>query len=732
MANITRLSIGGMSCAGCVSSVENALSSVAGTTNVLVSLGERTASVKGDVNADELIKVVRDAGYDAALLEDESDEAEKEADELREYRRLWYRAIVAGMIGALLFLSGMSGLLPPIEQSRPIWFGISLITLLVLVFVGGHFFRGAWHSILNRRANMDTLVSLGTGTAWLYSTLVVLFPAAFPSLARHAYFEAAVIIIALVSLGSALESKARGKTSLAIKKLVGLQPETASVIRDGVETEIAVGEITLDETIRIRPGGRIPVDGRIIQGESHVDESMLTGESIPVAKDEGSQLFGGTLNTSGSFLMLAERIGRDTALAQIVDQVRMAQASKPPIGRIVDKVTAVFVPVVLLIALLSALVWYLLGPEPQFSYAIVTLMTVLVIACPCALGLATPISIMVGIGRAAEKGVLIRNGDALQQASRVTTVVIDKTGTITEGKPTVTHLIPSDEYSEGDLLLFAAALESHSEHPIAKAIVEAAQGMSLPVVDQFEAVKGMGASGALDDGIVSIGNHAFMDESDIDVSLMKDTFSRLSEKGVTPVYVAVEKSLAGLIGVADKERPDSRSAIEQMHRQNLKLVMLTGDNRETAMSIAQNVGIDEVIADILPDGKADVVAKLQNQGKIVAMIGDGINDAPALARSDGGVALFTGTDVAVESADITLMRNSLDGLNSAISLSKATLGNIKQNLFGAFIYNVLGIPVAAGILFPAFGILLNPVFAAAAMSLSSVTVVSNALRLRSK
>ncbi|OOZ55426.1 heavy metal translocating P-type ATPase [Solemya velum gill symbiont] len=725
-----RLSIGGMSCAGCVASVQDALSSVDGAVEVDVSLGERTATITGKVDAGDLIGAVQKAGFEAALLQSEEDESAKEEAELKEYRTLWRRAIIAGCIGLLLFIPGMAGLIPPPQQAQGIWIGISLVTLLVLVFVGGHFFRGAWSAMQNRRANMDTLVSLGTGTAWFYSTLVVLFPNLFPTLARHAYFEAAVIIIALVSLGSALESKARGKTSKALKKLIGLQPKQASVIREGFEQKIPLAEVGLDETIRIRPGERIAVDGVVIDGDSFVDESMLTGEPIPVSKEKGDQLFAGTLNTSGSFLMRAKHIGRETALAQIIEQVRKAQASKPPIGRLVDRIAAIFVPVVVTIAIIAAAVWYLFGPQPQFGYAVVSFMTILVIACPCALGLATPISIMVGIGRAAGLGILIRSGDALQQAGRLTSVVLDKTGTITEGKPAVTHRLPIEGISESELMLLAAGLEQHSEHPIARAICDAVDKESIPQTDAFNSIRGQGVTATIEGQTARLGNALYMHESSVDISNQTETADELSGQGVTPVYVAKDKQLIGLIGIADSARKDSHEAISGMQQMGLKVIMLTGDNQRTAQAIAANVGIDKVIADVLPADKAAVISDLQSKGEIVAMVGDGINDAPALAKADVGIAMYTGTDVAIESAGITLMRQSLSGVSDAIALSKATLKNIKQNLFGAFIYNLFGIPIAAGILYPAFGLLLSPVFAAAAMSMSSVTVVSNALRLR--
>ena len=728
-----RLSISGMACAGCVSAVEQALQAVPGVSSAMANLAERTALVQGEgIDADTLIEAVRKGVYDAAELRGLDDESEKERRELAEYRRLWWRAIVAGGVGLVLFVGAMADLFPPLDQARLLWLGISAVTLGVLVFVGGHFFRGAWASLKAGRGNMDTLVALGTGTAWLYSTIVLLWPELVPAQARHAYFDAAVIIIGLVSLGSALESKARGKTSLAIKRLIGLQPKTALVIRNGKEQEIPVAEIGLEETIKIRPGDRIPVDGEVFEGESHVDESMLTGEPMPVQKKKGDTVFGGTLNAEGSFLMQATRIGRDTALAHIIESVRQAQASKPAIGRLVDKVAAVFVPVVVTVAIIAFIVWYAYGPEPQISYAVVVAMTVLVIACPCALGLATPISIMVGVGRAAEMGVLIRNGEALQRTGQLHTIVLDKTGTITRGHPAVTSLLPADGVSEDKLLGLAAGLEAGSEHPLAKAILSAAgeRGIEPPAIEGFEAVAGFGVQGRNGDDRLLLGKPGFMLREAVQLGGLATQGDELAAHGQTVVYLARNGKLVGMLGISDPVREDSAEAVARLKRPGLRVIMLTGDNRNTAESVGRQVGVDEVIAEVLPQDKQDKVAELQGRGQVVAMVGDGINDAPALARADVGIAMGCGTDVAIESADIALMRHTLMGVADAIALSRATQRNIWQNLFGAFVYNTLGIPVAAGVLYPFFGVLLSPVIAAAAMSMSSATVVSNALRLR--
>ncbi len=732
MSKQIRLSIAGMSCAGCVASVERSIEAVDGVDDAVVNLGERTAMISGEVAANTLIAAITKAGYGAAELKSLADESEKEKLELLEYRRLWNRAIVAGGIGLALFILGMGGFLPAIKESQATWLVVSFVSLMVLILVGGHFFRGAWMALKSGRGNMDTLVSLGTGTAWVFSTFIVIFPDSLPEQARHVYFEAAVIIIALVSLGSALESKARGKTSAAIKHLIGLQPSTARIIRNGVELELPVADIGLEETIRIRPGERIPVDGTVFEGSSHVDESMLTGEPMPVAKAINDKVVGGTLNTQGSFLMRATGIGEDTALARIIELVREAQSSKPQIGRLVDKVASIFVPIVILIALASLVTWYVIGPEPRLAYAIVSAMTVLVIACPCALGLATPISIMVGVGRAAELGVLIRNGEALQSASRLDTIVVDKTGTITEGKPRLTVIYPVNNFDESTALQYAGSLEAGSEHPLAMAILEAVSESDIEViqVSNFSALSGYGVDAHLENKKLRLGNHRFMMHNDIDTSSTKDRAKELSDAGATPVYLSVDQQLVALLGITDPARGDSGAAIKRLHDIGLKVIMLTGDNANTAQVIAKSVGIDQVIADVLPADKASKIIELQQLGHRVAMVGDGINDAPALAQSNVGIAIGSGTDVAIESADIVLMRNSINGVADAIALSRATLSNIKQNLFGAFIYNIFGIPVAAGALFPVWGILLSPIIAASAMSLSSVTVVTNALRLR--
>jgi Cu+-exporting ATPase len=728
----TRLSIGGMSCAGCVATVEGALRNTPGVTEASVNFAEHTATVSGDAAVEDLIKAVKDAGYEAAELKGAADEAEKEAAEMAHYRRLLVKSAVAAVIGLPLFLSGVFGAMPPLVEAQVFWLLVGAATLFVLYFSGGQFFTGAWKSFRAHNANMDTLIALGTGSAWAYSMIITVFPGTVPVAAQHVYFEAAAIIIALINFGSALEMRARGKTSEAIQRLIGLQPKTARVIRDGKEIDVPIEEVGLDETLRVRPGEKIAVDGVIIDGQYSVDESMLTGEPMPVKKAEGDEVAAGTINSRGTFLFRATRIGADTALARIIDMVRTAQNSKPAIGRLVDKVSSVFVPVVLLVAVATFIAWFNLGPEPRVSYTLVTTVTVLIIACPCALGLATPISIMVGVGKAAEYGVLIRNGDALQTAGKLNTVVLDKTGTVTEGHPAVTTIHSAGELSENELLAVAAAMETGSEHPLAQAVVDAAREKELELaeVQDFTAIAGHGISANVAGREVFFGNPKLMARQGIDITALQEPAQQMAQRAETPMFLAVDGRAAGIVAVSDPIKQDSRAAIERLHKLGIRVIMLTGDNRTTAEAVAARVGIDEVLAEVLPEDKQAKVAELQVDGTIIGMVGDGINDAPALARADVGFAIGTGTDVAIESADVTLMRGSLHGVADAIGVSRATVRNIKQNLFGAFIYNTLGIPVAAGVLYPFTGLLLNPIIAGAAMAMSSVTVVSNANRLR--
>ena len=729
------LAITGMSCAGCVTAVETALRGVPGVAEAQVNFADRTAQVTARVPAVTLIQAVRAAGYDAAELRDEaSADAEREAAEEIHHRRLIRNTVVAGALAAPLMVAEMVGWLPALATpaGQMFWIATGLLTLAAMVYSGGHFFTGAWRQFRHHNANMDTLIALGTGSAWFYSMLVALFPASVPSLARHAYFEAAVVIIALVNLGSTLESRARGKTSAAIRRLLGLRPKTARLIEGDQERDVPIETLGVGALIRVRPGEKIPVDGAIVTGHSTVDEAMLTGEPLPVVKQPGDPVTGGTVNQTGGFVFRATRVGTDTVLAHIIASVRQAQNSKPPIGRLADRVAALFVPSVLIVAVLAALAWFNFGPEPRIGYMLVTTLTVLIIACPCALGLATPISIMVGVGKAAEYGILIRDGAALQRAGQLTTIVLDKTGTVTTGRPTVTAVIVQPGFDETEVFRLAAGLEAGSEHPLAQAILDAARdrGLAIPAVERFAAIAGHGASGAVENRVLLAGNRRLLEEHGIDATPLHADAERLAAQGQTPVFVAVDGRAAGLLAIADPLKPDSIAAIARLRELGLRVVLLTGDHVATARAIATQAGIETVFAEVLPTAKADVIAGLQADGAVVGMVGDGINDAPALARADVGLAMGGGTDIAIESAGITLARGSLHGVADAIAISRATLGNIRQNLVGAFLYNTLGIPLAAGALYPATGLLLDPMLAGAAMALSSFTVVSNANRLR--
>ncbi len=739
----TELTLTGLHCASCVAKVEKALSSVAGVTAANVNLADRTALVAGTAATQELIIAVEAAGYGAGMVADgltstlagADQQLEQQAvEDRRRYRYLLTHTAIALGLGLPLMIWGMvTGEMEVNNtQEQLAWGMVGILTGLVLLFSGGHYFSGAWNALKHGSANMDTLVALGTGSAWLFSMVVVLFPDGLPASARHVYFEASAMIIGLINLGHALELRARGKTSEAVKRLLGLQAKTARVVRDGQEQDIPVEQVVKGDTIRVRPGEKIPVDGRVLEGNSFVDESMLTGEPMAVGKTVGDGVTAGTLNKQGTLLFSAEKVGSETALAQIIALVKKAQSTKMPIARLADRISAVFVPGVILIALIAAVVWYLVGPEPKIAHMLVVTTTVLIIACPCALGLATPMSVMVGVGKAAELGILIRQGDALQKASKLTTLVLDKTGTITEGKPAVTRLVVEEPHTEMALLTLTASLEQASEHPLAEAIVEhgKAQQCELMPVSDFQAVAGHGVSGRVEQRLVLLGNDKLMAGNGVDTAALTTVAEQLAQQGQTPMFVAVDGQLAGLIAVSDPIRSDSQSAIKRLHQLGVRVVMLTGDNQLTATAVARQVGIDEFYGDVLPTDKAQHVKQLQQQGQTVGMAGDGINDAPALAQADVGFAIGTGTDVAIESADVALMGASLHGVLDAIELSKATLDNIRQNLLGAFIYNTLGIPVAAGVLFPWTGMLLNPVIAGGAMALSSVTVVTNANRLR--
>lgn len=736
-ATTYHLMIEGASCASCVSKIEKALRAVYGVTKAEMNFAQRTVSVTGKVKDAALVTAIEIAGYQAKVDTSDSEQEaldEKDKADWAYYKKLMRDMTIALLLGVPLMIYGLviGEMTVNTTSERLVWFGIGLATLAVMYFSGKHFYVGAYNSLKNHSANMDTLIALGTGTAWLYSMVVVAVPELLPTMARHVYFEATAMIIGLINLGLALEIKARGKTSEAIKRLIGLQAKTARAIRGGNDVDIPIEDVMLQDLIRVRPGEKISVDGEVVEGHTAIDESMLTGEPMPVEKQEGDKVVAGTINKSGSIVFKANRVGKDTALAQIIKMVKKAQNSKPPIGRLADAISAYFVPVIMIIAVLSALAWLNFGPSPALVFAIVSATTVLIIACPCALGLATPMSVMVGVGKAAEAGVLIRNGEALQTASKITTMILDKTGTITEGEPKVTDVLLTKNYSRKEVLMLAASIEAGSEHPLAMAIVDSAkaQGIDAKKVDGFHSIPGKGVQASYEGKALLFGNEKLMKDKGVVIEQYIEKAQEFAQEAKTPMYFAINNTLAAIISVADPIKSDSITAIARLKKNGIRIIMLTGDNRLTASAIAKKVGIKEFVAEVMPEDKANKVAELQEEDEIVGMTGDGINDAPALAHANVGFAIGTGTDVAIESADITLMRGSLHGLADAIAVSKATLANIKQNLFGAFIYNVAGVPIAAGVLFPFFGVLLNPVFAGAAMAFSSLTVVTNANRLR--
>ena len=666
---------------------------------------------------------------------------EHEHGEVRDLSRKFWIALILTI--PVLFIA-MGHAIPGIDIERVIPKRISkwiefVLTTPVVLWAGGIFFTRAWRSILNRSLNMFTLIAVGVGAAYSYSVIAVLAPGIFPeSFRRHGdvdlYFEAAAVITALVLLGQLLEAKARSRTGQAIKALLGLAAKTAHRVRDGREEEIPVDQIHKGDTLRVRPGEKVPIDGVIMEGKSNLDESMITGEPMPVGKNSGDKVIGATINQTGSFLMRAERVGSETLLAQIVQMVAEAQRTRAPIQKLADTVSGFFVPAVIAIAFATFVIWSFVGPEPRMAYALVNAVSVLIIACPCALGLATPMSIMVGVGRAAQAGVLIKNAEAIELTEKVTHLVTDKTGTLTAGKPEVIGRFVESSGDEGELLKIAASLENQSEHPLARAIVSVAkkEGLELRDVSDFQSTTGGGVSGKIEGKVVRVGKEKFLIDSGARISdKLKADASRLQEKAQTTVWVAVNGNAIGILGIADPIKDSTKRAVAELHRMGLKIVMCTGDNRRTAEAVARELGIDDFRAEVMPQEKIEIVKMLRSQGAIVAMAGDGINDAPALTAAQVGIAMGTGTDVAIESAGITLVKGDLMGIVKAIHVSRAVMRNIRQNLFFAFIYNALGVPIAAGALYPFFGTLLSPMIAGAAMSFSSVSVIANALRLRS-
>jgi len=746
------LKLRGMSCASCANNIEEAIRAVPGVTECNVNFGAEQAAVTYNpdkTNIETIQAAIDEAGYSSYSLQDQEmvtgeDDAEKAA-RLAESNKLKRKLWAGGVISIILVIGGlpmMTGLhLPwiPMWLHNP-WFQL-VLTTPIQFWSGESFYQGAWKAFKRHTATMDTLVALGTSAAYFYSLVPTFFPNFFlaQGLEPAVYYEISAVVITLILLGRLLENRAKGQTSEAIRKLIGLQARDARVVRNGQEMDIPIQEVRIDDVILVRPGEKIPVDGEVIEGASTVDEAMVTGESVPVKKQPGDEVIGATMNKTGSFKFRATRVGKDTFLAQIVKLVQQAQGSKAPIQQLADRVTGWFVPAVIAVAIVTFIIWFnFLG---NLTLATITTIGVLIIACPCALGLATPTSIMVGTGKGAENGILVKGAESLELAHKIQTIVLDKTGTITEGKPTVTDFVTVNgtaNRNELKLIRLAASVERNSEHPLAEAVVRYAQAqeVDLAQVKDFEAIAGNGVQGIVSDCLVQIGTQRWMEELGVDTRALVERKTTLEVAGKTAVWIAVDGKMQGLMGIADALKPSSAQAIRALKQLGLEVVMLTGDNRATADAIAQQVGIDRVFAEVRPDQKAAIVQSLQKErsrhskSKIVAMVGDGINDAPALAQADVGIAIGTGTDVAIAASDITLISGELQGIITAIQLSHATIRNIRQNLFFAFIYNVAGIPIAAGILFPIFGWLLNPIIAGAAMAFSSVSVVTNALRLR--
>ena len=735
------LAIGGMTCASCVGRVEKALKAVPGVTEAVVNLATERATVRGVASVQDLIAAVDKVGYEASPV-DTGMQADEEAAEKKDAERAELKRdlTLAAVLALPVFVLEMGSHMIPgmhewvastigIQQS---WYLQFVLTLLVLAIPGWRFYEKGFPALFRLGPDMNSLVAVGTAAAFGYSMVATFAPSLLPAGTVNVYYEAAAVIVALILLGRFLEARAKGRTSEAIKRLVGLQAKEAHVLRDGRIVDIPINDVAQGDIVEVRPGERVPVDGEVTEGRSFVDESMITGEPIPVEKAEGSTVVGGTVNQKGALTLRATAVGGQTMLAQIIRMVEQAQGSKLPIQAVVDKVTLWFVPAVMLAAVLTFLVWLVFGPSPALSFALVNAVAVLIIACPCAMGLATPTSIMVGTGRGAEMGVLFRKGEALQLLKDAKVVAVDKTGTLTEGRPVLTDLEIADGFDRNQVLAKVASVESRSEHPIARAIVESAVegGIALPTMTDFDSVTGMGVRATVDGARVEVGADRFMRELGLDVGSFARTAERLGNEGKSPLYAAIDGRLAAIIAVADPIKSSTPAAIAALHQLGLKVAMITGDNARTAQAIAKQLGIDEVVAEVLPEGKVEAVRRLKASHGQIAYVGDGINDAPALAEADVGLAIGTGTDVAVESADVVLMSGNLQGVPNAIALSKATIGNIRQNLFWAFGYNTALIPVAAGVLYPAYGVLLSPIFAAGAMALSSVFVLGNALRLR--
>ena len=742
-----RIPVKGMHCSSCVVRVELALQMMPGVVLARANLGPNAVDIEYQpekVDFEAIRKAIASAGYrvaepkiDATSEVLDPAEAANEEEYRSLMRKFWFAAAVSIPVMALSYpdlIPGLRDWMPMGSGTRRIvWSLLGILSLPVLIWAGSQFFIGMWDALRHRAANMHTLIAIGISAAYAYSVVAVAWPGLFPNMAlAEVFWDVTDVVVALVVLGLALEIKAKGRTSQAIKKLIGLQPKIARVVRDEKESDIPVDEVLVNDVVIVRPGEKIPVDGKVIAGSTAIDESMITGESMPIEKQVGDEVIGGTLNKTGSFRFTATKVGKDTALATIIRMVKDAQGSKAPIQRVVDTVSGYFVPAMMILAVLAFVAWYNFGPEPRAIYATVVFVTTLIIACPCALGLATPTSLTVGIGKGAENGILIRSGDALQASEKLNTIILDKTGTITKGEPALTDVVVTQGHDEADVLRLTASLERGSEHPLGEAIVKGAAARKLTLADAvaFVAIPGHGVSGRIDGHDVLFGNAKLMRDRSVAIDMLQADWERLASEGKTPMYVAVDGKAGGLVAVADTVKPDSKAAIGVLKGLGIEVVMLTGDNERTGRAIAREVGIDRVLAEVLPNDKAHEVQKLQLEGKSVGMVGDGVNDAPALAQADVGFAIGTGTDVAIEASDVTLIKGSLMGVVTAIEISRATMRNVRQNLVGAFGYNSLGIPVAMGGLYPFIGLLLSPLIAAAAMAFSSVTVVTNANRLR--
>lgn len=732
------LPIQGMDCASCVQKIEKTLLQTRGVTKAVVNLATEKAKIEylpSETNFEEIKGAVESTGY--KVLEFEPSEGIEDPERLvreKEYKKIKTKFIVGLVLGLFVFLGSSRHWFPWIPSFLGNFYVLWALATPVQFWIGWQFYKGAWGAFKHRNAEMNTLIAVGTSAAYLYSVTATLFPSFFETggIKPEVYFDTSALIIVLILLGRLLEARAKGQTSEAIKKLMGLRPKTARVIREGKEMDIPVEEVLVGDTIIVRPGEKIPVDGIVKDGKSAVDESMITGESIPVKKKAGDEVIGATINKTGSFKFQTTKVGKDTALAQIIKLVQDAQGSKAPIQRLADVISGYFVPIVISIAIATFVIWFNFGPFPALTFALLTFVAVMIIACPCALGLATPTAVMVGTGKGAEKGILIKGGESLETAHKLDTIVFDKTGTLTKGEPEITDIVTINAYSEEEILKYAASAEKVSEHPLGEAIIKRAREKKIELHDpkNFNAIEGHGIEAEVDGKKVLLGNLKLMQKQQIVVRNLEEKAEELAGDGKTPIYVSLEGKAAGLIAVADTLKENSLQAVEKLKKLGLEVIMLTGDNKKTAEAIARNAGIDRVLAEVLPEDKVNEIKSLQSGGRRVAMVGDGINDAPALAQADVGIAIGSGTDVAMEASDITLIKGDLRGVVSAIELSKRTIKIIKQNLFWAFFYNAAGIPLAAGVLYPFFGILLNPIFASAAMAFSSVSVVSNSLRLR--